>query len=90
MKTFLKGMLIFSMVIVGIVCLITVDMRSSAMAGIPPALEVYMEEVDVEEETEGYAVAYELQLIVNNKALIEKFQELQAVMKNGYLNYTRS
>ena len=82
MKKFLKGMLLFSMVIVGVAGVITVDMRSGKMAGIAPTLEVYMKEVDFEEETEGYARAFELQMIVNNEAIVDKIEELE---KNDFI-----
>ena len=47
-------------------------------------------QVEIEEKTEGYAVAYELQLIVNNETLIEKFQDIRSAVMDGYLNYKRS
>ena len=70
-------MLIFLMLIVGVIGVITVDIRTGEMAGFPPAVEVYVENVEIEEKTEGYAVGYELIFIVNNKEIANKLSSVK-------------
>lgn len=75
MKNFLKGSLIFFMILCGIAGVITVDVRSGHMAGYPPVVDMTVKHIEVEEEIEGYALGYEVVFVVNNDMIKEKMQK---------------
>ena len=76
MKGFFKGMVIFSMEMAGLLGVITVDIRSGGMAGIPPTMEIYLKDVEVEEKTEGFAKGYQLTFIINNQAVARRLEKV--------------
>lgn len=80
MKTLLKALLLFNMVLIGICGVITVDIRSGAAAGYPPTMEVYIEDVELEEKTEGFSKGYEFTIIVNNKEIAKKLHDLEKII----------
>ncbi len=49
----------------------TVDVRSGYMAGYPPAVEMALSQVDVEEPGDSFALGYEFTVKVNNERLLE-------------------
>ncbi|MBE6035784.1 hypothetical protein [Aminipila sp.] len=71
MRTFFRGFLIFLLFVLGIAGVMTVDVRSGYMAGYPPAVEMALSQVDVEEPGDSFALGYEFTVKVNNERLLE-------------------
>lgn len=71
MKTFFRGFLIFLLVIGGIVGVITVDVRSGHMAGYPPAIDMTLNPIEVQEPGDSFALGYEFTMKVNNDRLLK-------------------
>ena len=71
MRTFLRGFLIFLLIIGGIVGVITVDVRSGHMAGYSPAIDMTLTQVDVEEPGDSFALGYEFTVKINNERILE-------------------
>lgn len=71
MRTFFRGLLVFLLVIGGIVGVITVDVRSGHMAGYDPAVDITLNQIDVEEPGDSFALGYEFTMKVNNDRLLK-------------------
>lgn len=71
MRTFLRGFLIFLLIIGGIAGVITVDVRSGHMAGYTPAIDMTLNPIEVEEPGDSFALGYEFTMKVNNDRILE-------------------
>lgn len=63
--------MIFLLFIGGIVGVITVDVRSGHMAGYAPAVDMTLNQVNVYEPGDSFALGYEFTMKVNNEHLLK-------------------